>query len=158
MTTMEQDPNHDEPTLPAVFAGLRQSDPFRVPEGFFERFPHQVQHASVAQDKGTSEVPTRRMVWKWALAVLPALAVALWWAIPQKDDNGIATVERSTQQVAEHQADLWVLEQLPEHDLRGHDEMQDLMSSGLLEGLPPEYLSTYLEHEEIPLELLIEIL
>lgn len=63
-----------------VLAGLPKADPFVVPEGFFDRFPHQVQASITAQQ------PAPDLAWPWwkrwvaALPVVLLAAVGIWMA------------------------------------------------------------------------------
>lgn len=58
--------------------GLPKVDPFVVPEGFFERFPHQVGDAIVASER-RSKAGWRPWM-RWALAV-PAVVVLVWFGL-----------------------------------------------------------------------------
>ena len=51
--------------------GLPKADPFVVPDGFFERFPHQVQAAI------TSQRPAQNYAWTWWKRVAIALPITL---------------------------------------------------------------------------------
>lgn len=69
--------------LAPTLASLHKADPFVVPEGFFERFPHQVQ-ARVAKPAPTALLP----VWMKRLALALPLAAALagaWWLLRAKE-------------------------------------------------------------------------
>jgi hypothetical protein len=59
-------------------AGLPKAEPFVVPDGFFERFPHQVQAAVTAHRPGPS------MAWRWwkrmaiALPIVALVSLGTW--------------------------------------------------------------------------------
>lgn len=66
-------------------AGLPKADPFAVPDGFFERFPHQVQAVITAQR------PAPGFTWSWwkRLAIaLPVVALACLGAWMLTDGDG----------------------------------------------------------------------
>jgi len=55
--------------------GLPKVDPFVVPDGFFERFPHAVGDAIAARERRVNGVWRPWM--RWALAVPPARSSAM---------------------------------------------------------------------------------
>jgi len=76
---MEQLDGHDElERLAPKLHGLPKTDPFTVPDGFFERFPHQVQ-AAIAEGART---PVRAWTWwKRAAIALPVIALLAFGAL-----------------------------------------------------------------------------
>lgn len=64
-------------SAPVLF-GLPKTDPFVVPDGFFDRFPHEVQVLVVAR---TNSRPTWNL-WRRMAIALPAIAIiagGIWW-------------------------------------------------------------------------------
>jgi hypothetical protein len=77
MTTRNE---HDELSpLPPTLASIPKVDPFVVPEGLFERLPHQVQ----ARVTGQRYVPTWSPWVKRLAFTLPLLAMlaGIWWML-----------------------------------------------------------------------------
>jgi hypothetical protein len=80
------EPDDLKRSAPTLF-GLPKADPFVVPEGFFDRFPHEVQGLVTAKKhRGVNW-----SAWKRTAIALPALALlglGVWWATrpsPQPD-------------------------------------------------------------------------
>jgi len=69
--------------------GLPKADPFTVPDGFFERFPHQVQ-AAIAEGRSTN-APAWTW-WKRAAFALPVLAILATGAMLLLRENTPAPV------------------------------------------------------------------
>jgi hypothetical protein len=157
---MNKEHLHEDPELPPALSHLRHSDPFRVPDGFFVTFPHQVQRAASARDLRRAGRRAAGWAWTWklALAVLPLLALAAWYSARHTTTPGSEIAGMASQEATLHHEELWTLEQIQDDDLLSLEGSQDLVAAGLMDGLSPEYLETYLEHEDIPIELLIEIL
>lgn len=73
--------DHDDlkRSAPTLFA-LSKADPFMVPEGFFDTFPHQVQGLVTGKQRRGSIWPVLKRV-AIALPVLALLGLGVWWAI-----------------------------------------------------------------------------
>jgi hypothetical protein len=72
------EPDDLKRSAPTLF-GLPKADPFVVPEGFFDRFPHEVQGLVTAKKHRGSTWS----VWKRVAIALPAMALlglGVWWA------------------------------------------------------------------------------
>ena len=84
---MEPLNNNEEPERAAPFlAGLPKADPFVVPDGFFDRFPHQVQAAITAQR------PVQAFAWpmwkRWSIALPIVALVGLGtWMLTRGSDH-----------------------------------------------------------------------
>ena len=84
---------HELKHLAPTLHGLPKCDPFTVPDGFFERFPHAVQ-ATV-----TAERPTPGIAWRWwirtaiALPLVAAVGLAIRVLLP---DDGLIGTEAMT--------------------------------------------------------------
>lgn len=86
--TDNDDWKRDAPHL----AGLPKADPFIVPDGFFDRFPHQVQAAIVAQRPATT------FAWPWwkrlsiALPLVALMGSGVWILTRETPVAGIPVV------------------------------------------------------------------
>ncbi|MFT3886017.1 MAG: hypothetical protein QM724_11465 [Flavobacteriales bacterium] len=72
-------------------AAIPKADPFVTPDGFFERFPHDVQAAVAAQRR-----PDRSpwyLRWAFALPVVALLGLCSWWALRDAPPPATAQVE-----------------------------------------------------------------
>lgn len=81
---MDTRPEHDDlkPLAPTL-ASITKVDPFVVPEGLFERFPHQVQAHVTAQAPAARWSP---WVKRLALALpLVAVLAGAWWMLRPPD-------------------------------------------------------------------------
>lgn len=137
------------PTLHA----LPKAEPFVVPEGFFDRFPHQVQAAIVARD------PELSPAWSWwkrmalALPILALLGLGVWWlGTPASISTPVAFNSDNLPD------DPDVMEGIDESELlafidEAHDIPADLGSVELR--LDEQELLTYLESENLDLADLI---
>ena len=73
------DDNDELKRIAPTLHGLPKADPFVVPDGFFDRFPHQVQAAIVA---GTRVHTPVWNCWKRMAIALPVIALiglGAWW-------------------------------------------------------------------------------
>ncbi len=73
-------------SAPTLFS-LPKGDPFVVPEGFFDRFPHEVQHLVTAKH-GHGNVWSAWKRFAYALPVIALLGLGLWWAIHPVEEPG----------------------------------------------------------------------
>ncbi|MCB0785389.1 MAG: hypothetical protein KDC02_14435, partial [Flavobacteriales bacterium] len=75
--TMEDHHEHEElERLAPTLMGLPKRDPFAVPEGFFEQFPHAVQARVITRPATTVWWPRRAAI---ALPVVALIALGTWW-------------------------------------------------------------------------------
>jgi hypothetical protein len=96
------EPDDLKRSAPTLF-GLPKADPFVVPEGFFDRFPHEVQGLVTAKQQ-------RRSTWSvWkrvaiALPVLAMLGLGSWWATrPLPESDPVAAI--SAAPLTDHELD-----------------------------------------------------
>ncbi|MBP7513201.1 MAG: hypothetical protein KA791_01560 [Flavobacteriales bacterium] len=84
--------NEDLKSTAPFLAGLPKADPFVVPDGFFDRFPHQVQAAITAPR--SSAAPA----WAWwkrlsiALPIIALSGLAAWMLAPGSDQVELPAV------------------------------------------------------------------
>lgn len=143
------DPHDDLKRIAPTLHGLDRRDPFVVPEGFFDRFPHDVQAAIAAgrQRKGWSARPL--FVRRIAVALpVAALLAGTWWGF-QRNDGPVGPELASTPSLDE-------LTWSEEHDLLASIAEEDLPTLGTttLE-LTDDELAAYIEHQDIDLTELI---
>lgn len=89
---MEASNNNDElERIAPTLHRLQGRDPFMVPDGFFDRFPHEVQAAIVAREqlRGWAALPLLARRLAIALAVAAVLAGG-WWIRNNKPGTAIA--------------------------------------------------------------------
>ncbi len=73
--------NEELKGIAPFLAGLPEADPFVAPDGFFERFPHQVQAAIAAQQ------PAAAPAWSWwkrisiALPIIALVGLGTWFLV-----------------------------------------------------------------------------
>lgn len=130
---------------------IPKQDPFVVPEGFFERFPHIVQAKIVHEQRNV-------LRGFWSSFAVPAISfgaaavlLLVWWMAPVP----VSELSGTVPELDEH-AELAVL------DLTESDLLYALLDSaatpmGTVDlQMDTEELIAYLENEDLPLEYLIE--
>lgn len=128
--------------------GLPKSDPFVAPEGFFDRFPHEVQALVTARAKRPLST-----WWKRAAIALPLLALVVWGVeqIVRTDVPIVATVPAHVPALSDEELDA-----LDPHELFAGLEESELApwdSIGL--DLSDAELIAYAEQEGLdPIELI----
>lgn len=146
MTTL--DPN-DERREGPVLRSIPRTDPFVVPEGFFERFPHAVQQRITEKRERAS------MLGGWlrpaigACAVLAAMVIA--WVLWPKPASELPQLAVSTYETPDHVSD-----ELEAEELLTALSTDDPLLAEVDLTLTDAELAAYIEQEELPLELLIE--
>lgn len=129
----ETDPMSEAPLLRSI----PKVDPFAVPEGFFEQFPHQVQ-AIVAKKKAASwwtkllpTTPAFRVAWASAAVLVAALA---WFNRPSATE----TAPESSLASLDNE---WVL---ADHDLLAELAAESYQAPGVQHDLTADELADYL--------------
>ena len=148
---------HDELKDAPMLRSIPKVDPFVVPDGFFDRFPHQVQ-ARVAQRTSLVErIGTWLRSFSWPVQLAGIATIALLIAGPLyfvlrpasiTEGNGVATID-----VAPNELDPYTLD---ETDLYTAIDDAPALMAAVGDGFTPDEMAAYLEHEELPLDLLIE--
>lgn len=154
LKTMERHDDPNELNEAPFLRGIGRHDPFVVPEGFFDRFPSQVQHHLLAHAErkvgfrwtGLFERSWPRVMAGSALAAALAVLVWLAWPHPKEESTTFAALEPEE-----------VLDEGLDDEILYHTilEEEDLMTTVSLPDDDAEVLA-YLENEELPLDLLIE--
>lgn len=135
-------------TAPTLF-GIPKMDPFLVPNGFFERFPHQVADGAKAPDRGN--------VWSWPRRLgiaLPAMAVVCllaWWAA-RPVHNTLPTPEIPQLSLAEFEAYTSYTD-LPAPTVEELRAIPPMDSVGIQ--LTDEELLAYIDYEQLSLHEVI---
>lgn len=150
----DTDPLSEAPLLRSI----PRTDPFVVPDGFFDRFPMQVQAAINSRHSGWKAILNHfrgaHPAWRITAAVCGlALAVLV---VRTALVGGHAAGEHEAASVELTADDLLALE-VNEEDLLAASALEDWETdwSGTLTA---EELNLYLEHEDLELELIIETL
>jgi hypothetical protein len=146
----DQNELHDAPGL----ANLRKNDPFVVPEGFFEQFPQRVQQrVALSERKGLQPFTMAKWTW-YGAAALTMLAIGLYFLQPPAPTGpSLSDHAAAGLNVAQEELDL---DSWNDHDLyaalnEGHDQAPSMVS-----GLDSDEVAAYIEHEELPFDLILE--
>ncbi|MBX2972574.1 MAG: hypothetical protein KF797_05690 [Flavobacteriales bacterium] len=151
---MQQHDEHDELTGAPTLRSLPRKNPFVVPEGFFDRFPHAVQQQAIEAQRTAGRgwhlfgrVPPTRLVLGGVAAL--AVAIASWTFWPASpDEPGIAEVPWTSEELLHGGYDVELL----------YTELHpDLVEMDVV-ALPDDDATVlaYLEGQNLPLDLLIE--
>lgn len=134
--------------------GLPKADPFAVPDGFFERFPHAVQAAITAGQ------PAPRIAWPWwkrmaiALPIAATVGLAIWVLLPGNGpvESPAAAVTPLSDGELDALDDAEILAAFEDAET-GDISTEDLGAVALQ--LDDHELLAYLEHEDADIEDLI---
>jgi hypothetical protein len=135
-----------------LLASVPKVDPFEVPEKFFESFPHQVQAELAAQKKPVLQGSLR--MWGLRLGALGAVAAVIAFLLMR----GPGTPSGQNMAAAtESQLDPALVEIIDadESDLLACMETGDF-SNEVGSGFTADEIAAYIEHDDLPLDLLIE--
>ncbi len=149
-TPSEHSELKDAPTL----SGLSRTDPFVVPDGFFDRFPTAMSeriagpHARVTDAGPWNLLSVRRYRVLGIAASVIALAIATFFFLPDRTGTTDTALAEITLTPTELDA-----QELDETELLA---MMDEGTSLLGDGLSTDEMAQYLDNEELSLDLLIE--
>lgn len=144
---MHPDP-HDELREAPVLRSIPKVDPFLVPDGFFERFPHAVQER-VATKRRPSVLGG---LLRPAIAACSLLAVVIiTWVLWPKPASELPQIAVSTYETPEHVSD-----ELEAEELFTALSTDEPLLAEVDVNLTDAELADYIEQEELPLDLLIE--
>ncbi len=137
-----------------LLKSIPKLDPFVVPDGFFDRFPHQVQARIAHTDQRTSSSLWLRL--SRAPALIGSLGTLLlvglvWWAWPTEGPDPVAIIPETSLE-----SDLTVLDELDDNQLYALWEGNAPPLSEIDLQLDTDDLIAYLENEELPYYLLAE--
>lgn len=150
--TNERSPNEfdDAPLL----GSIPKLDPFVVPDGFFDQFPHQVQsNILLAQERNT------RMAWMQFLfkpALIGSFSVVVlallgWWAWQPAEQQPTAA-----QHEIAREAEFLMVEDIEEPELYALFASSDNTMADVDLSLDDDVLIDYLENEDLSLYFLTE--
>lgn len=149
---MELNDGPDELRDAPVLHSLRGKDPFVVPDGFFDSFPHAVQQQALAKVAPRPLAPWRRILRPalilGSLALIAGLAVR-WPAPAPNDTSALLTVQDWTpEDLVRSGVDIRSVQTLlgPDESLMDVVELPD----------DDHAVIAYLENEDLPFDLLIE--
>lgn len=135
-----------------ILRSLRGTDPFVVPESFFDTFPHAVQQRALATAAPRSVSPWRRIL-RPALAMGAVALIAIiglrWPAsAPLEDPAPLAVQDWTPEDLVRSGVDIRSVQTL----LGPEESQMDVIE------LPDDdhAVIAYLENEDLPLDLLIE--
>ena len=143
-------PDHNDELRDApVLRSIPKTDPFVVPDGFFERFPHALQQR-ISEQRGRSPV-----LGGWLRPAIGALAVlavvVITWFLWPKSTSDLPRIAMSTYEQPEHVSD-----DLDAEELLAALSTGDPLLAEVDLALTETELAAYVEQEELPLDLLIE--
>lgn len=152
---MEQRNDNDELKDAPLLRAIQVQDPFRVPDGFFDRFPADVQ-ARIVERKGRPIGAGWMAVPGWlrvssaiGAVVLIIGAVVLLRSTPADQEMAaVPVIDLTTDDLL---LDRYEMSEL----VRSIEEPDDLMAA-IGPDVDHDALALYLENEELPLDLLIE--
>lgn len=151
------EPLHDNDELKDApfLRSLPKADPFEVPDGFFDRFPHQVQATVTAQraaaSRGWSFGTSIALRIAGVTAIVALIATASFFFM--RAEAGTDEIAATEITIAPNEIDL---DMMDDQDLFAMiDDSPELISEAG-EGLNHDEMAAYLENEELPLDLLIE--
>lgn len=154
---MEARHEHDELKDAPILRSIPKVDPFVVPDGFFEQFPHAVQ-ARIAQRQGAwarfngwigdLSLPLRLAGATAVIAVIASVAFFALRNAPSTDQALAAEITVAPTELDPSDVDEIELLAMME------DDPSFLNDAG--DGLTADEMALYLENEELPLDLLIE--
>ncbi|MEZ4738052.1 MAG: hypothetical protein R2818_01520 [Flavobacteriales bacterium] len=149
---MQEDQHIDELKDLPVLGKMPKRNPFMAPEGFFDHFPHAVQHLIV-------DAP-RHSPWAWLFTSwVPRIATVLllvigsiaWFQWPE-GEQGIASAEPGEQVLPYELLDMEFDEDLIFATLAHDEPVMNTVDLALSE----REMTAYVEYEDLSLELLIE--
>ena len=152
---MEQRNDHDALKDAPILRSIQAQDPFRVPDGFFDRFPTDVQ-ARIAERKGRSFSSGWMAVPGWlrissALGAIALIVGAFLLFRSTPTDQEMAAVP-----AIDLTTDDLLLDRYEMSELVHSIEQPDGLMAAIGQDLDRDDLALYLENEELPLDLLIE--
>lgn len=146
--------NNDELRDAPTLRGIPKVDPFVVPDGFFDRFPQQMQQRIAAEQARRARWSMGLPMWtvKPAFGALALVAVVvLAWALWPSTDPAIAPTQLAAYETPDHLTD-----DLEAEDIYAALSADDPLLAEADLGLTNEELAEYIDREELPLDLLME--
>ena len=150
---MEHTNGPDELRDAPLLSKLRGSDPFVTPEGFFERFPQEVQQRIRSRERGRWSLrPVFRPAWVIAtLMVAVVVTVFMVMREPTAPDLQAELTEEPATMPDELDLDSW-----DDDQLLAEIVSEEGTVTGVAHDLDAEELAAYIEQEELPIDLILE--
>ncbi|HMC98350.1 MAG TPA: hypothetical protein VKG92_11880 [Flavobacteriales bacterium] len=146
-------PENDELQQAPGLRSIPRTDPFVVPDGFFERFPQVVQQR-IAEDRGRSRRWSLELS-GWLRPAVGALAaivvITLAWMLWPKAGEDLPEAQVAAYETPEH-----VWDEIDAEDVYTALSTDDPLLAEVDLTLSDEEMADYIEQEELPLDLLIE--
>jgi hypothetical protein len=150
---MEHINGPDELRDAPLLSKLRGSDPFVTPEGFFERFPQEVQQRIRSRERsGWSLRPMFRPAWVIGTTVA-VLMLTVFMVLREPTTTLLKTelTEEPAWMPDELLVDTWNADQL-----LAEIAAEEGTVTGVAHDLNAEELAAYIEHDELPIDLILE--
>ncbi|HQV52358.1 MAG: hypothetical protein IPI00_03445 [Flavobacteriales bacterium] len=152
--TMQNDHSKNEFNDAPLLRSIPKQNPFVVPNGFFEQFPHQVQsHIVAAKAQGSAPAWSRLLSKPALIGSISMILMALlsWWIWKPTDQ----APEIAQQKIAQ-EAEILVVEDLDDQDLSALFANSDNTMADVDLSMDDEVLIDYLENENLSLYFLTE--
>ena len=148
---MEHTNGPDELRDAPLLSKLRGSDPFVTPEDFFERFPMEVQQRIRPHQRGGWSLrQVFRPAWIIGTTVM-GLLMAVVVLLPEPTSPTLLAQEALPAMPDELVLDSWDDEQFLAEIVSEEGTV-----TGVAHDLDAEELAAYIEHEELPIDLILE--
>lgn len=148
---MEHTNGPDELRDAPLLSKLRGSDPFVTPEGFFERFPQEVQQRIRSRERGGWSLrPKFRPVWVIGTTVM-GLLMAVLVLLREPTSPTLQAREELPAMPDELVLDSW-----DDDQLLAEIVSEEGTVTGVAHDLDAEELAAYIEQEELPIDLILE--
>jgi len=147
---MEPIDNTDELKDAPMLRSISKHDPFVVPDGFFDRFPHAVQAKIVQRQRAVVKTWWSRLVIPMISLGAIALLLIIWWVAPTPQTE----LRTMVPEMDEH-AEFAVLDATDSDLIYALFETTTPMGTVDLQ-VDTEELIAYLDNENLPLDFLIE--
>ena len=148
---MEPIDHTDELKDAPLLRSIPKHDPFIVPDGFFDRFPHAVQARILEQQHPIAKPWWSRFAIPAISLGMMALLVLVWWMIPTNKPELNALVP----ELDEH-TEFAVLDETDSDLLYALFDTSTTPMGNVDLQLETEELIAYLDNENLPLDFLIE--
>ena len=148
---MEPIDHTDELKDAPLLRSIPKHDPFIVPDGFFDHFPHAVQAMIVEQQRTIAKPWWSRLAIPTISFGLIALLVLVWWMIPTNQPELNTSVPE-----LDEQTEFAVLDETDSDLLYALFDTSTTPMGNVDLQLETEELIAYLDNENLPLDFLIE--
>lgn len=150
---MEHTNGPDELRDAPLLRKLRGSDPFVTPEGFFERFPQEVQQRIRSRERGRWSL---RAVFRpaWVIGATVIALILTVFLVLREPTAPLLQAELTEERAV--MPDELVLDTWNTDQLLAEIASEEGSVIGVAHDLDAEELAAYIEHEELPIDLILE--